>query len=78
MNVSRSLYQRLLESLQSFPVVGLVGPRQVGKTSLAKQLAGELAAVGKSPVMLDLERPSDLAKLAEPELFLEPLADRLA
>ena len=77
MNVSRSLYPRLLESLQSFPVVGLVGPRQVGKTSLAKQLAGELAAVGKSPVMLDLERPSDLAKLAEPELFLEPLAERL-
>ena len=27
--------------------------------------------------MLDLERPSELAKLAEPELFLEPLADRL-
>ncbi len=77
MNVSRSLYPRLLESLQSFPVVGLVGPRQVGKTSLAKQLAGELAAVGKSPVILDLERPSDLAKLAEPELFLEPLAERL-
>jgi predicted AAA+ superfamily ATPase len=27
--------------------------------------------------MLDLERPSDLAKLTEPELFLEPLANRL-
>ncbi|MBP9150554.1 MAG: AAA family ATPase [Rhodoferax sp.] len=78
MNLSRSLYPSLLESLQTFPVVGLVGPRQVGKTSLAKQLATDLSATGRSPVMLDLERPSDLAKLAEPELFLEPLADRLA
>lgn len=77
MNLSRSLYPSLLESLQTFPVVGLVGPRQVGKTSLAKQLATDLSATGRSPVMLDLERPSDLAKLAEPELFLEPLADRL-
>lgn len=77
MNFSRSLYPRLLESLESFPVVGLVGPRQVGKTSLAKQLAADLSAMGKSPVMLDLERPSDLAKLAEPELFLEPQAERL-
>ena len=74
MNIPRSLYPQLLESLQNFPVVGLVGPRQVGKTSLARQLAAQL---GKGAVMLDLERPSDLAKLAEPELFLEPLADRL-
>ncbi|MEY3123649.1 MAG: hypothetical protein RLZZ573_169 [Pseudomonadota bacterium] len=77
MNFSRSLYPRLLESLESFPVVGLIGPRQVGKTSLAKQLAADLSAIGKNPLMLDLERPSDLARLAEPELFLEPLAERL-
>jgi predicted AAA+ superfamily ATPase len=77
MNIPRSLYPSLLESLETFPVVGLVGPRQVGKTSLAKQLATDFSTMGKSPVMLDLERPSDLAKLAEPELFLEPLAERL-
>jgi uncharacterized protein len=74
MSIRRSLYPQLLEGLQNFPVVGLVGPRQVGKTSLARQLAQEL---GPGAVMLDLERPSDLAKLTEPELFLEPLADRL-
>jgi uncharacterized protein len=77
MNIQRSLYPHLLESLQTFPVVGLVGPRQVGKTSLARQLAAALASVGTPVVTLDLERPSDLAKLSEPELFLEPLADRL-
>ena len=83
MNIERSLYPKLLESLKTFPVVGLVGPRQVGKTSLARQLVAALAQTGKSnqgepsAVMLDLERPSDLAKLTEPELFLEPLANRL-
>ncbi len=74
MNIPRFLYPQLFEGLQTFPVVGLVGPRQVGKTSMARELAAQL---GKGAVMLDLERPSDLAKLAEPELFLEPLADRL-
>ncbi len=74
MSTPRSLFPQLLESLQTFPVVGLVGPRQVGKTSLARELAAQL---GPGAVMLDLERPSDLAKLTEPELFLEPLADRL-
>nr|MDH4449872.1 AAA family ATPase [Rhodoferax sp.] len=77
MNLQRSLYPQLLESLQTFPVVGLIGPRQVGKTSLARQLAADLGASGTAVLMLDLERPSDLAKLTEPELFLEPLADHL-
>lgn len=74
MKIPRFLQSQLLEGLQTFPVVGLVGPRQVGKTSMARELAAQL---GREAVMLDLERPSDLAKLAEPELFLEPLADRL-
>ena len=81
MNIERSLYPKLLESLKTFPVVGLVGPRQVGKTSLARQLVADLSRTkdpsAPSAVMLDLERPSDLAKLTEPELFLEPLANRL-
>lgn len=41
---------------------------------MARALAAQL---GKEAVMLDLERPTDLVKLTEPELFLEPLADRL-
>jgi uncharacterized protein len=74
MNIPRFCETDLLESLQSFPVVGLVGPRQVGKTSLARE---HVAQLGDGAVMLDLERPSDVAKLSEPELFLAPLADRL-
>lgn len=70
----RSLLKTVLDSLEIFPVVALVGPRQVGKTSMAREIAAE---VGQGTVMLDLERPSELAKLAEPELFLEPLQDKL-
>ncbi len=52
----------------SFPAVGLVGPRQVGKTTLARMVeAGWKGLV----LHLDLESPTDLAKLANPELFLE-------
>lgn len=56
--------------LRRAPVVALLGPRQVGKTTLARDLAehwqGPMAR-------FDLERPSDLARLQEPELALEPL-----
>ncbi len=77
MNIKGLLYPRWLESLDTFPVVGLVEPRQIGKTALAKQLAASLLHSGQSTIMLDLERPSDLAKLNEPELLLAPLAEHL-
>jgi predicted AAA+ superfamily ATPase len=48
-------------------------PRQVGKTTLAHAVARRLGRA----VYPDLERPSDSARLADPELYLEPLADRL-
>jgi len=66
--IERHLKTELIKSLRKFPVVGLFGARQVGKTTLAKLLVDDLE---KSAVYLDLERPSDLAKLAEPELYLE-------
>lgn len=77
MKIHRLLYNPLREGLQTFPVVALVGPRQVGKTSLARLLLAELSQSGRAVVMLDLERPSDLAKLNDAELFLDPLADHL-
>lgn len=77
MRIHRLLYSQLLEGLQTFPVVALVGPRQVGKTSLARLLLAELNQSGQAVLMLDLERPSDLAKLNDAELFLDPLADQL-
>jgi predicted AAA+ superfamily ATPase len=60
--------------LQQFPAVGLLGPRQVGKTTLAHQVAEEISI---PHVYLDLERPSDLAKMREPELYLQSQSGRL-
>jgi len=61
------------QDLARFPAVALLGPRQAGKTTLARHLAAQYP----DSQYLDLERPSDLAKLADPELFLGRLADRL-
>jgi hypothetical protein len=51
------------------PVVALLGARQVGKTTLARQVA---AAAPRS-AFFDLERAADLARLADPELALGEL-----
>jgi predicted AAA+ superfamily ATPase len=59
--------------LATVPAVVLLGPRQVGKTTLAR--AG--AASSPGAVVLDMERPSDLAVLERPELFLPLHRERL-
>lgn len=70
----RRLQRDIERSLKNFPVVGLIGSRQSGKTTLAKMIS----SVRKTRVhYLDLERPSDLAKLDEAELYLERFEDRL-
>jgi uncharacterized protein len=56
-----------------FPAVAIVGPRQVGKTSLAQHLAQQWS---RESVYLDLETPADLNKLSDPTLYLEPLRDK--
>lgn len=72
--IKRRLYRDLEQSLKTFPVVGLIGSRQSGKTTLAKMISSSK----KTKVLyLDLERPSDLAKLNEAEIFLERFEDRL-
>ena len=55
-------------ALQNFPVVGIIGSRQVGKTTLAKNL---LAQRNINGIYLDLEKPSDRTRLTNPELFFE-------
>jgi len=71
MNVRRAAYlQTLHQRLRDSPIVALVGPRQAGKTTLARMLAEESAAAVH---FFDLESPADLARLANPELVLRPL-----
>ena len=55
----------LEQKLQSFPAVALLGPRQMGKTTLALEIA---AAQGG--MYLDLERPADANRLADPDVYL--------
>ena len=70
--IHRQLSETLRIRLRQTPVVALLGSRQVGKTTLARELESE-----KASHYLDLERPSDLAKLTDPELYLGRFADRL-
>lgn len=61
---------QLMRSLADSPVVTLLGPRQVGKTTLA----GQLAEQWDGPVrQFDLEDPDDQARLADPAFVLRPL-----
>jgi len=59
----RNVHSKCLKLLEWFPVVVILGARQVGKTSLAKQL-------GKQWTYLDLEQPEDLDRLSyDPNFF---------
>ncbi|WP_228768017.1 ATP-binding protein [Limnohabitans sp. DM1] len=60
------------EELQFSPAVALLGPRQVGKTTLALEVARNIPHV-----YLDLESDRDRGKLAHPELYLESHLDKL-
>lgn len=72
--ISRSITPRLLEALAWSPAVGLLGPRQVGKTTLAMEAA---KATGMPWLYLDLESERDRAKLAQAELYLADQRDKL-
>jgi len=65
--IPRSLTDDLKHLLNHFPVTAILGPRQCGKSTLARYILSELST---EMVYLDLERPSDLQKLEDAEWFL--------
>ena len=69
----RNIEPELQECLIDFPAVAVLGPRQCGKSTLARKI------IAKQPnaKYLDLEKPADLAKLQEPELFFAQHSDKL-
>lgn len=71
--LERELNHIVTERLKSNPAVAILGPRQCGKTTLAKHIVRHQGAA----VYLDLEHPSDLAKLADPVAFFELHGDEL-
>ncbi len=62
--------QTLKKTLRQFPVVGIIGARQVGKTTLARRFIKE---INKPVEYYDLEHPEDLARLSDPILSLKGL-----
>jgi uncharacterized protein len=72
--IVRDAHKDTLRLLDEYPAVGLLGPRQVGKTTLAQEIA---ATLKPEPIYLDLESPTDLAKLNEPEAYFDLHNDKL-
>ena len=72
--LSRKLLKEVQNSLTYFPIVAIIGPRQVGKTTLIKQL---ITNTKEECIYLDLERASDLNKLTDAELFFSQNREKL-
>jgi len=70
--ISRQKTAAVLDRLDQFPAVALLGPRQAGKTTLAEQIGD-----GPPSIYLDLEDPADRGKLADPALYLSGHEDKL-
>jgi uncharacterized protein len=58
--------EQLEERIRTSPVTAILGPRQCGKTTLARQI--------QASARFDLENPRDLARLEQPQLALERLS----
>ncbi|MCY7411403.1 MAG: ATP-binding protein [Chitinophagales bacterium] len=71
--IHRFIYDDFSKLMKQFPAVAVVGPRQVGKTTLARQYSRTLK---RDAQYLDLENPADVKKLSDPQLFLDEYSDR--
>jgi predicted AAA+ superfamily ATPase len=70
--IRRLIRDRLIETIDNAPAVALLGPRQVGKTTLAHEIGDT-----RPSIYLDLETSSDRAKLTDPEAYLAAHEDEL-
>jgi predicted AAA+ superfamily ATPase len=70
--IDRRIGPQVNELLEQSPAVVLSGPRQVGKTTLALEIA-----TGRPATYLDLESEADRARLTEPELYLADHTEEL-
>ena len=71
--IQREQEKKILSLINNFPSVAILGPRQCGKSTLARQLLMNIP----HSVYLDLENPEDRQKLAAPELFFTGDDERL-
>ena len=64
--IHRNALNQIYKRLKYFDSVALLGPRQVGKTTLARAIVEEL---GENAIYLDLERQIDRDKIDDPAAF---------
>jgi len=72
--ISRLIESKVLERLAAMPAVALLGPRQVGKTTLARQIA---ASWPSQSVYLDMERPADRMRRDDADSYLRAQQGKL-
>lgn len=70
--LERWITEKLEKAIKRVPAVALLGPRQVGKTTLAREIAKK-----RNSIYLDLESPEDLLKLRDPVSFLSGNSEKL-
>ena len=70
--IVRNYLRQIKEGLLQFPAVALLGPRQIGKSTLAKSLSFK-----RESVFLDLEKQSHQNQLSDPETFFKDHQDQL-
>ena len=76
--IDRDLHPALLEALADSPAVALLGPRQAGKTTLARHIGDQRnRARTTSSIYLDLESPQDRQKLFDAEAYFQTHEDKL-
>ena len=73
----RERTERIINRLGQNPTVAILGPRQIGKTTLAHAVAKITSRNGQPSIYLDLENPEDFQKLQDPAPYLAQHADKL-
>lgn len=73
-NAKRFLHKKINSLSEKFSIVCLIGPRQVGKKTLAKAFAELNSSKYSQITIFDLEDPEDLAALTNPKLILSKLS----
>jgi len=71
--IERHILPEVVRRLHNNPAVVLLGARQVGKSTLAEMVIEQFP----DAIYLDLERPSDLNKLTDPEAFFRQFQDKM-
>ena len=68
--IQRNRYiKRIVDAIARSPIVALLGPRQCGKTTLARMICEQ-----RSSTYFDLESPTDLRRLENPDMMLSSLS----